>query len=166
MKRCVLLTALVLFTAPSLEAAGFLARAKSIVASIKNKEQTAPTNPFMASLSDAYVRAYPSQWSALLEMRGAIINPATKDPMDIGVMAGDVFQPYLATAKNMLKAEHYVRMMREYNRQILAADRLQNSSVSVEDIGKRPQEILNRISEEITTEVKTELGDPTTDSDD
>ena len=157
-------------------AANYGARAKAIVANVKSKDQVVPGNPFLLSLANAFVRTYPGKWNARLakgmpDLRSPIpahiVNPDNAtDVLDIGTMDAAEppnFVPATTATKTKFKSRHYVEMVREFHRQVLMADRVNNATVRVQDAGTTAQEVVKRIRDAAVTEAATELGDPDND---
>lgn len=166
MKRF-LLVAILLFAIPSVASAvDYVTRAKTIVANVKSKDATVPSNAFLKTLSDAFVRWFPSQWSQLLVRKGLATNPATTDPFDVGVLAGDpaVFTPSTAAEKSALKSVHFISMVRVFCQQVVINDKKNNSGTAVVgDAGLTPTQVRSRIEADAKAETMTQLGDPDND---
>ncbi len=157
--------------------ADYATRAKTIIANIKNKDQTVPGNAFLLAIAYSYVYAYRGRWEEYIASgensitsntppERTVVNPAnTEDPTDIGVLNTDtdVFTAASAGDKNKLFAQHFIREQRRFNRDILKLYRLQTTTITAGDAGETAEAFRAGVVSAAETEANTELGDDSND---
>ncbi len=148
------------------------------IAAVEAYKAGTTSNAFVRQIARAFAHSYRGQWESLIgdamlntvtsntPPESTVINPANlSDVNDIGVLNSDteVFTPATVAQKDKLLSLNYIRLVRDFHRQILTKYRLETRVITAGEAGQTAADYRALTLSDAAAEAVTELGDPAND---